>query len=108
MVSKKYNSDLPYISRHWNNYWLYREFHWSFLIFIAYIFEILTGAKLKDDLAKISQEWSTVFIIGVSIFVLSMPLLLYNTYLALIPMIGDGIKTIGIYFLYKDMKKKLE
>lgn len=79
----------------------------AFLIFIAYIFEILTGVKLKDDLVKISREWSMVFIIGVSIFVLSMPLLLYNTYLALIPMIGDAIKTIGIYFIYKDMRKKL-
>jgi hypothetical protein len=76
----------------------------ALLIFIAYIFEILTGMKLKDDLREISREWSLVFITGVSIFVLSMPLLLYSTYLALIPMIGDAIKTVGIYFLYKKLE----
>jgi low affinity Fe/Cu permease len=104
MVSKKYNPYFSYISWSWNNYWLYGEFIGALLIFTAYIFEILTGMKLKDDLREISREWSLVFITGISIFVLSMPLLLYGTYLALIPMVGDAIKTVEIYFLYKKLE----
>ncbi|MEM3832700.1 MAG: hypothetical protein QW128_03750 [Thermoprotei archaeon] len=76
-----------------------------FLIFIAYIFEIITGMKLRDDLAMISDsKWSGIFVGGVVIFVLSMPLMIYNVYFALIPMIGDAIKTVGIYFIYKDLR----
>ncbi len=82
------------------------NFAGAFLIFVAYIFEILTGIKLKDDLVGISKKWSTVFITGVVIFVLSMPVLLYSTYLALIPMIGDGINIVGICFLYRELQQK--
>lgn len=84
------------------------NFAGPFLIFIAYIFEILTGIKLKNDLMIISKKWSTVFIVGVAIFVLSMPLLLYNLYLILIPMLGDAIKTIGLYFIYKDLNNLMK
>ncbi len=77
-----------------------------FLIFVAYIFEIMTGIKLKDDLVMVSdKKWSIIFIGGVIIFVLSMPLVIYNIYFVLIPMLGDAIKTMGIYFIYKDLKE---
>ncbi|MGC8948865.1 MAG: hypothetical protein ACP5IZ_07515 [Thermoprotei archaeon] len=76
------------------------------MIFVAYVFEIITGIKLKDDLVMVSNEkWSIIFIGGVIIFVLSMPLVIYSIYFVLIPMLGDAIKTMGIYFIYKDLKE---
>ncbi len=55
---------------------------------------------LRMDFREFSKTWTDVFAVGMSIFVVSILLVLISTKLVVIPMIGDAIKGLGIYMIY--------
>ncbi len=71
------------------------------MLFLAYIIEEATGLLLRLDFQEISTRWTNVFIAGMTIFVVSILLVLISTKLVIVPIIGDVVKGIGIYGLYR-------
>ncbi|GGP20358.1 hypothetical protein GCM10007981_08110 [Thermocladium modestius] len=76
------------------------EFSGIISLFLAYIIEEATGILLRMDFREFSKTWTDVFAVGMSIFVVSILLVLISTKLVVIPMIGDAIKGLGIYMIY--------
>ncbi|MFP3313792.1 MAG: hypothetical protein RXO28_04675 [Thermocladium sp.] len=71
------------------------------MLFLAYIIEEATGLLLRLDFREISNSWTNIFITGMTIFVASILLVLISTKLVIVPIIGDVVKGIGIYGLYR-------
>lgn len=71
------------------------------MLFLAYIIEEATGLLLRLDFQETSTRWTNVFIAGMTIFVVSILLVLISTKLVIVPIIGDVVKGIGIYGLYR-------
>ncbi len=51
---------------------------------------------MKRDFILYDYKGTRIFLIGLFIFVLSLPLILYNIYLILIPALGNLMKGIGL------------
>lgn len=64
-------------------------------IVAAYFVELLVGQKLAKDLSELDELGSRLFLIGVTVFVLSLGLVLVDNGLALIPLIGNTVKITG-------------
>ncbi len=69
-------------------------------LFLAYIIEEVTGVLLRMDFREFSKPWTDVFVVGMSIFVISILSVLISPKLVVIPMIGDAIKGLGMYMIY--------
>jgi hypothetical protein len=67
-----------------------------FLLILAYYIELITGYFMKRDFILYDYKGTRIFLIGLFIFVLSLPLILYNIYLILIPALGNLMKGIGL------------
>ncbi len=70
------------------------------LIVSAYLVELAVGLKLASDFREVSPLYAQLFLVGVGVFVLSLPLVLVNPRLALVPLAGNTVKIIGLAGLY--------
>lgn len=66
------------------------------ILFAAYLTEVVVGPYLMDGFSKIDVLSSRLFIIGISIFVFSLPLVVISNTLAIIAFVGNLAKGIGL------------
>ncbi len=66
------------------------------ILFIAYLTEVIVGPYLMKEFKEIDELSSKLFIIGISIFVFSLPLVSISNTLAIIAFIGNLAKGIGL------------
>ena len=66
------------------------------LIFLAYIIEMIVGRKLYYDYREESEAGAVLFILGVTLFVVSLPLALVRVKLVILGIIGDIVKLEGL------------
>ncbi len=66
------------------------------LIVLTYIVELSVAWNLAKDYSKESKIGSTLFIAGVTIFLVSLPFVIINKAIALVPLVGDIIKLAGL------------
>jgi hypothetical protein len=58
---------------------------------------------MRVDFNLYSSKGTKIFLAGLFIFVLSLPLFLYNIYLIIIPIFGNLLKGAGLFVLYKSL-----
>jgi len=66
------------------------------LVFLSYIVETSVGIKLYKDYAEEDPLGAKLFLAGVSLFVISLPLILLDRRTALLGIIGDLVKLAGL------------
>ncbi len=71
----------------------------SLFILAAYYLEILVGKSMKEDLDKIDRKGSFVFFLGITLFITPLLLVLVNSMFAVIPLIGNSLKILGLLLL---------
>ncbi|BEP18539.1 hypothetical protein PYJP_18910 [Pyrofollis japonicus] len=76
----------------------------TFLI-AAYFNEIMLAYPLYRELKSYENTGAMLFISGVSLFTLTLPLVLLTKRAAVVPLIGDIVKTIGLIILLAKMRK---
>lgn len=68
-------------------------------IVAAYLLELAVGVPLSRDFARIDGAAARLFQAGVTIYVLSLPLVLVDHRLALVPLAGNTVKIVGLALL---------
>ena len=76
------------------------------LIIIAYLAELAVGAKLYEDFKSETKAGAVLFLLGVLVFMVFLPFALYWRYAAIISMIGDIVKIIGLTAILVKMAGK--
>jgi hypothetical protein len=66
------------------------------LIIIAYLIELTVGLKLFKDFQKETGLGALLFLAGVTVFMIFLPVILYTLVAALISFAGDFVKIIGL------------
>ena len=79
-----------------------------FLIAIVYLAELAVGVKLYRDLEPLSPIGARLFIGGMALFILTLPLAIFDPRAALGPLIFNAIKTLGLTILLKASLERLE
>ena len=70
------------------------------LIVAAYLVELAVGLKLAADFRGVNPLYAKLFLAGVGVFVLTLPLVLVDPRLALVPLAGNTVKIVGLAGLY--------
>ncbi|MCE4624339.1 MAG: hypothetical protein F7C35_00535 [Desulfurococcales archaeon] len=66
------------------------------LIFLAYVVEFFVGSKLYIDYKEVHPTGALLFVMGVTIFIVSLPIIILNQSVALVALVGDIIKLAGL------------
>ena len=80
---------------------LYSHLAGALLIIVAYYGELVLGVRLRDDLRMIIDDGVDEFIYGMLVFILFLPLPLFNKLYTIIPFIGNIVKTYGLITIYR-------
>ncbi len=75
----------------------------AILIVAAYYGELILGVRLRRDLEEYVNRGVKPFIYGMLTFILTLPLALVDNRLALIPFIGNLVKTAGLLQIYREL-----
>lgn len=78
----------------------------AWLIVAAYYGELVLGVRLRRDLEEHVNRGVNAFIGGMLIFILSLPLALLDHRLALIPFLGNLVKTLGLVTVYRELARR--
>ena len=76
------------------------------LIITACLIELAVGAKLYEDFKGETRIGAVLFLLGVLVFMVFLPFSLYWRYVAIISMIGDIVKIIGLTVILVRMTEK--
>jgi len=70
-----------------------------YLISLVYLAELAVGVKLYRDIEGLSRPGAALFIGGMTLFILTLPLSIYAREAALLPMTFNAVKTLGLALL---------
>lgn len=70
------------------------------LIVLAYYGELVVGVRLREDLRIVASRGVDVFTYGMLVFILSLPLVLLDPRLVLVPFAGNLAKMYGLLLIY--------
>ncbi len=70
------------------------------IVFASYIVETSVGIKLYQDYAEEDKNGAILFISGVLVFIVSLPVILVDKRAALMGMIGDLVKLAGLVIVF--------
>ncbi|MCE4600117.1 MAG: hypothetical protein F7C38_00930 [Desulfurococcales archaeon] len=76
------------------------------LIVIAYLVELAVGLKLYHDFKRESRIGAGLFLAGVAVFMLFLPFAVLFRGAALVSLVGDVVKVIGLFIILINMIKK--
>ena len=79
-----------------------------FLIAAVYLVELAVGVKLYRDLEPLSPTGTRLFVGGMALFILTLPLAIFEPRAALGPLVFNAVKTIGLLILLNTSMEKLE
>ncbi len=77
------------------------------LIVLAYIVETSVGLALAKDYEEESRAGSLLFLAGVTLFVVSLPLMIVDRRLALLGIAGDTVKIVGLLLVLARIASRL-
>ncbi|MCE4611886.1 MAG: hypothetical protein F7B17_07950 [Desulfurococcales archaeon] len=78
-----------------------------FLIAIVYLAELGVGVKLYRDLEPLSATGTKLFIGGMALFIITLPLAIFEPRAALGPLAFNAVKTLGLLILLKTSIERL-
>lgn len=70
-----------------------------YLISLVYLAELFVGVKLYRDIEGLSRPGAALFVGGMALFILTLPLSIYIRQAALLPMAFNAVKTLGLAIL---------
>jgi len=73
-----------------------------FLIATVYLAELGVGLKLYRDIEPISRAGALLFIGGMTLFITTLPLAIFNNQAAAAPLLFNAVKTLGLALLLKN------
>jgi len=73
------------------------------LIILAYIIELFVGIRLYEDFKSTSPMGAKLFLIGVVVFMLFLPVILVVKEAALVSAIGDTVKIAGLLVVLREL-----
>ena len=76
------------------------------LIVLSYLLETLVAVPLSRDLAEISLLGSRLFIYGIVLFGASLPFIIAVREAALVALLGDSIKALGLILILVNLRGK--
>ena len=71
----------------------------ALFILTAYYLEVVVGKIIKKDLEKVDKIGSIVFFAGIILFIIPLLLVLVDPKLAMIPLLGNSLKMVGLLLL---------
>ncbi|MCE4603206.1 MAG: hypothetical protein F7C08_02840 [Desulfurococcales archaeon] len=83
-----------------------RPYLGAWLIIAAYYGELVLGFRLRRDLEEHVNRGVNAFIGGMLVFILSLPLAVVDHRLAVIPFIGNLVKTLGLIQVYRELSSR--
>jgi len=69
------------------------------LVSLVYYVELAVGVKLYKDLKSLSWVGALLFVAGMAAFILTLPLSILDSRLALVPLAANATKTLGLAVL---------
>ncbi len=84
-----------------------RPYLGAWMIVVAYYGELVLGVRLKRDLEEHVNRGVNAFIGGMLLFILSLPLAVVDHRLAIIPFIGNLVKTAGLIQVYQELTSRV-
>lgn len=73
------------------------------LIVLAYIIELFVGIRLYEDFKSTSPTGAKLFLVGVVVFMLFLPVILVVKEAALVSAIGDTVKIAGLLVVLREL-----